>query len=85
MKKNFNKRELKLIKDIRDAESWIDRNNELEMDCWDGDWYAYEYDGDSSRPIDGYIDNPLIKENEIEAENVDVYAVFDHCKVAYCG
>lgn len=83
MKKNFNERELKLIEDIRDAESWISGDNELEMDCWDGDWYAYEYDGDCSRPIDGYIGDPLITLNE--AENVDVYAVFDYCKIAYCG
>lgn len=44
----------------------------------------HEYNGSESEPID-YIDYPLITEDEIEDNDVDVYAVFDYCYVAYCG
>lgn len=80
----FNKRELKLIDDIRSCEAYISGNNELEMNLRNYAWYANEYNGSESVPID-YIDYPLITEDEIEDNDVDVYAVFDYCHVAYCG
>lgn len=80
----FNKRELELIEDIQSAESYIEGDNELEMDWHNGGWYAHEYNGDESSPLYDYSTNPLITEEEIEKDNVDVYAVFDYCHVAYC-
>ena len=82
---NFNRRELDLIKDIRNAKQYVFGNNELEMDLWDDGWYACEYNGDESRILQNYSNEPLITESEIEKEIVDVYKVFNYCGVAYCG
>ena len=85
MNVKFNKREIQLIEDILSAESYVSGNNDLEMDFYNGGWYAHEYNGDESRPLDSYSTNPLITENEIEEEDVNEYAVFDYCNVYYCG
>lgn len=85
MNVKFNKREIQLIEDIQSAESYVSGDNDLEMDFYNGGWYAHEYNGDESRPLDSYSTNPLITENEIEEEDVNEYAVFDYCNVYYCG
>ena len=85
MNVKFNKREIQLIEDIQSAESCVSGDNNLEMDFYNGGWYAHEYNGDESRPLDSYSTDPLITENEIEEENVNEYAVFDYCDVYYCG
>lgn len=85
MKTRFNKRERKLIEDIKSAEQYVSENCELEMDFWNDGWYAYEYNGDESKSMDDFSTEPLITESEIQEENVDVYAVFDYCHVACCG
>lgn len=81
----FNNKELELVEYIESAESYVSENNKLEMDFYNGGWYAHEYNGDESRPLYDYSTEPLITEKEIEKENVDVYAVFNYCHVAYCG
>lgn len=78
----FNEREKKLIEQIENAEVFVSSSNELEIDLIDGAWYACEYDGSQSIPM---IENPLITEEEIERENVNIYDVFDYCYVAWCG
>ena len=85
MEKKFNKRERKLIEDIESAEQCVSENCELEMDFWNDGWYAYEYNGDESKIMDDLSTEPLITEEEIQRENVDIYAVFNYCRVAYCG
>ena len=80
----FNKREIQLIEDIQSAESYVSGDNDLEMDFYNGGWYAHEYNGYESRPLDSYSTDPLITENEIEEENVNECAVFDYCNVYYC-
>lgn len=82
---NFNSRELALIEDIRNAEQYIYKNNELEIDLYGDGWYACEYNGDESRILQDYSNEPLITESEIEKESVDMYKVFNYCGVAYCG
>lgn len=84
-RKLFNNKELELVEYIESAESYVSENNELEMDFYNGGWYAHEYNGDESRPLYDYSTKLLITEEEIEKENVDVYAVFNYCHVAYCG
>ena len=84
MNVKFNKREIQLIEDIQSAESYVSGDNDLEMDFHNGGWYAHEYNGDESRPLDSYSIEPLITEDEIEEENVNEYAVFDYCNVYYC-
>ena len=84
MNVKFNKREIQLIEDIQSAESYVSVDNDLEMDFYNGGWYAHEYNGYESRPLDSYSTDPLITENEIEEENVNEYAVFDYCNVYYC-
>lgn len=85
MKRRFNDKELELIDYIESAESYVSGDNELEMDFYNGGWYAHEYNGGESRPLYDYSTDPLITEKEIESANVDIYAVFNHCHVAYCG
>lgn len=82
--KEFNNRELKLINDIEDAERYISGDNDLEMNLHDGGWYAHEYNGNESILLKNF-DKPLITEDEIDEEDIDVYQVFNHCNVFYCG
>lgn len=82
--KEFNNRELKLINDIEDAERYISGDNDLEMNLHDGGWYAHEYNGNESIPLKNF-DKPLITEDEINEEDVDVHKVFNYCDVFYCG
>ena len=84
-KDDFNKRELELIEDIQAAESYVSGDNDLEMDSYNDGWYACEYNGDESRPLDEFSTEPLITEEEIKEENVDIYKVLDYCNIYYCG
>lgn len=84
-KNNFSRRELELIEDIQSAESYVSGDNDLEVNYHDGAWWAYEYNGDESRIINNYSNEPLIVDKEIEKYNVDIYGVFNHCNVYYCG
>lgn len=80
--KEFNGRENELISAIFAAKSYIeDDKKELEMHYYNGDWYALEFNGDESRLLYDYSPDPLITEEEIKKENVDVYAVFEFCQV----
>ena len=45
MKRRFNDKELELIDYIESAESYVSGDNELEMDFYNGGWYAHEYNG----------------------------------------
>lgn len=86
--------ELELENSIREAESWV-TDGELEMnhftpesDSGKPGWYAYRYiDGYGSTPLEenSYSDEPLISDEDIEKYGIDVYKVFDKCRVAYCG
>lgn len=84
-KSEFNKRELELIEDIQAAESYVTGDNDLEIDSYNDGWYACEYNGDESRVMDDYSNNPLITDEEIEKYNVNIYKVLDYCNVYYCG
>lgn len=84
-KSEFNKRELELIEDIQAAKSYVSEDNDLEMDSYNDDWYACEYNGDESRIIDDYSNEPLITNEEIEKYKVNIYKVLDYCNVYYCG
>lgn len=84
-KSEFNKRELELIDDIQAAKSYVSEDNDLEMDSYNDDWYACEYNGDESRIMDGYSNEPLITNEEIEKYKVNIYKVLDYCNVYYCG
>lgn len=83
--KKFNKRELELIEQIRSAESYVEDDNEFEIDRFNDGWYACEDDGNEIRLIEDYSIDPLITYEEIEDNDVNVYAVFDYCHIAYCG
>lgn len=84
-KSEFNKRELELIEDIQAAKSYVSEDNDLEMDSYNDDWYACEYNGDESRIMDDYSNEPLITNEEIEKYKVNIYKVLDYCNVYYCG
>lgn len=84
-KSGFNKRELELIENIQAAESYVSGDNDLEMDFYNDGWYACEYNGDESRIMDSYSNEPLITNEEIEKYNVNIYKVLDYCNVYYCG
>ncbi len=84
-KSGFNKRELELIENIQAAESYVSGDNDLEIDSYNDGWYACEYNGDESRIMDSYSNEPLITNEEIEKYNVNIYKVLDYCNVYYCG
>lgn len=79
---------------IEDAARWVG-SGELEVDHFTSEegtgkpgWYACEYiEGYGSIPIERnlYDEKPLISDDVVEKYKVNVYKVFDICKVAYCG
>ena len=78
-------REKQLIDDIENAKGYVEGDNELEIDFYDDAWYAHYYNGNASYPLEDYSNEPLITQAEIDAEDVDIYSVFNYCNVAYCG
>lgn len=81
-------------KAIEDAATWVN-HGELEVDHFtpeegngESGWYACEYiEGYGSILIERNLYNkkPLINDDMVEKHKVNVYKVFDICKVAYCG
>lgn len=82
----FTEREKKLIEDIESAIAfYISTDEELEMDLIDGGWYPCCYKNGQSNVLTAYVNAPLITEEEVKKENVDIKKAFDYCDVFYCG
>ena len=79
-----NEYEEKLIKIIEEAKEYC--NGELELDNFDGEWYALDYRADLEGALS--IDNekyntPVITDEDAKEYNVDVIKCLDYCDVLY--
>ena len=94
----MNKREKRLVSDMREAMTYIPGDYDLEMyhfnDCDDCDelvpelcgWYAWMYTGKEEVPINhDYQTRPLITDWEVVKYHVDLQKCFDAVNAFVCG
>ena len=81
-----NEYEEKLIEIIEEAKEYC--NGELELDNFDGKWYALDYrsdlEGAFSINEEKYC-NPIITDRHAKEHNVDVIRCCDYCDISYVG
>ena len=81
-----NEHEEKLIEVIEEAKKYC--NGELELDNFDGEWYALDYRADLEQAlsIDKAIYNiPVITDEVAQEYNIDIIKCCDYCDVSYVG
>lgn len=85
MNNKFNEYEKALIAAIQEAERYV--KGELEMQCHDGDWFAWdyreEYEAAFSMEVNDYHTKPIISKETIKKHNVNVIKCLDYCNVYY--
>ncbi len=80
----MNENEKKFIGLLEEAKRYV--KGELELDCFDDEWYAMDYraDFEEARPIEYDIYKlPFITVEEAERKGIDVIKCCDACDVAY--
>ena len=79
----MNKNEKWFMDTLEDAKRYC--KGELELDCFNGEWYALDYRAEleSALWIDGIYKLPLITVEEAERKGIDVIKCCDECDVAY--
>ena len=80
----FNDNEKKFIDIINEAKRYV--KGELELDCFDDEWYAMDY----RKELEGAFlieakqySLPLITNEEAERKGIDIIKCCDECCVAY--
>lgn len=82
----FNSNEKKFIEKINEAKRYA--KGELELDNFDGEWYAMDYreDFECAFPIEAeQYDEPLITDEEAEEKDIDIIKCCDECGIFYVG
>ena len=78
----FNNNEKKFINTINEAKRYV--KGELELDCFDGKWFAMDYreglEGAFSIEAKQY-DKPLITDEEAEEKGIDIIKCCDECGI----
>lgn len=79
----FNNNEKNFIDIINEAKRYV--KGELELDCFDDEWYAMDYrkDCETALWIDSIYELPLITVEEAERKGIDVIKCCDECNVSY--
>ena len=81
-----NEYEEKLIEIIEEAKEYC--KGELELDNFDGEWYALDYRADLEGALS--IDNekyndPVITDEDAEEYKVNIIKCCDYCDISYVG
>ena len=82
----FNENEIKFIAMIETAKSYV--RGELELDNFDGEWFAMDYreDLEGAFPIEiKPYDKPIITDEEAEEKGIDIIKCCDECDISYVG
>lgn len=82
----FNNNEKKFIDIINEAKRYV--KGELELDCFDGKWYAMDYREDLGGAIDieaKQYNKPLITDEEAEKNDIDIIKCCNECDIYYVG
>lgn len=82
----FNENEKWFIKAISEAERYV--KGELELDNFDGEWFAMDYreDLEGAFPIEAkQYDKPLITDKEAEEKDINIVKCCNECGILYVG
>lgn len=82
----FNDNEKKFINMLEEAKRYV--KGELELDNFDGEWFAMDYraDWEGAFPIETKPYNkPLITDEEAEEKGVNIIRCCDECDISYVG
>lgn len=82
----MNKNEKLFIDLLEEAKRYC--KGELELDCWDNEWYAMDYRAELEGAVQIEADVyqlPLITVEEAERKGIDIIKCCDECDVAYVG
>lgn len=82
----FNDHEKKLIDILNTAKGYV--KGELELDCFDGEWFAMDYieDREGAFPIEEWPYNrSVITAKEAKEKGIDVIKCCNECHIAYVG
>jgi len=78
----FNNNEKKFIEVINEAKRYV--KGELELDCFDGKWFAMDYreDLEGAFGIEAkQYNKPLITDEEAEEKGIDIIKCCDECGI----
>lgn len=86
MAKSFNENEKAFIEMLEKAKCFV--KGELELDNFDGEWFAMDYRADLEGAF--YIEikpyhEPLITDKEAKEKSIDVVKCCDECDISYVG
>lgn len=82
----FNENEKKFIDILKQAMRCV--KGELELDNFDGEWFAMDYreDLEGAFPIEiKPYDKPIMTDEEAEEKSIDVIKCCDECDISYVG
>lgn len=82
----FNNDEKKFIDIINEAKQYV--KGELELDCFDGEWFAMDYREDLGGAIDieaKQYNKPLITDEEAKKNGIDIIKCCNECDIYYVG
>lgn len=82
----LNENEKWFIKAISEAERYV--KGELELDNFDGEWFAMDYreDLEGAFPIEAkQYDKPLITDKEAEEKDINIVKCCNECGILYVG
>lgn len=80
----FNDNENEFIAMLEKAKRYV--KGELELDCFDGEWYAMDYREDLGGAIDieaKQYNKPLITNEEAEKNGIDIIKCCNECDIYY--
>ena len=80
----FNSNEKQFINAINEAKKYV--KGELELDNFDGEWFAMDYREDLGGAFDieaKQYDEPLITDKEAEEKDIDVIKCCNECGIFY--
>ena len=82
----FNDNEKKFIDIINEAKKYV--KGELELDNFDGEWFAMDYrvDLEGAFPFEAkQYGHPLITDKEAKDKGIDIVKCCDECDISYVG
>ena len=83
--KYLNTQEQKMAERLYGIMAEIPGDDDLEMQCINGAWYAFKYNGAEAAPVnDRYRDNAVITVTQAAEDGIDMIKVFDHVECYYC-
>ena len=80
----FNENEKKFINMLEEAKRYV--KGELELDNFDGEWFAMDYRADLEGAFNieaNRYDKPIITDEEAESKGIDIIKCCDECEISF--